>query len=187
MTITRRDFLKKSGLTFAFTIAGVEVLLTPAEAYAKSAPLNVLDSDEASILEAVTEILLPGAKQAGVVHFVDYQISVDANDSLLVLKYFNYPPPYSDFYQSALQEINKLSHTLYGSDVKGLNQSNSQKLIALIRDGNPDGWNGPPAPLVYHALRNDAVDVVYGTVEGFKKLGIPYQAHILPPEGWNNG
>jgi hypothetical protein len=26
--------------------------------------------------------------------------------------------------------------------------------------------------------------VVYGTVEGFAKLNIPYMPHILPPEGW---
>ena len=37
---------------------------------------------------------------------------------------------------------------------------------------------------VYGMLRNDAVDVVYGTVEGFARLGIPYMPHILPQRSW---
>ena len=39
--------------------------------------------------------------------------------------------------------------------------------------------------LFYVCLRSDAVDVVYGTPEGFRKLNIPYMEHILPPEGWD--
>jgi hypothetical protein len=33
-------------------------------------------------------------------------------------------------------------------------------------------------------LRSDAVDVVYGTEEGYKDLGIPYMAHIAPLKRW---
>jgi hypothetical protein len=33
-------------------------------------------------------------------------------------------------------------------------------------------------------LRSDAVDVVYGTVEGYEALGIPYQPHIAPLKRW---
>ncbi len=185
MTITRRDFVRQAGLTLCYSVAGTNMLLTPAQAYAKSVSFNILSREEVSVLEAVAEILLPGAKQSGVAHFVDHQLGVDANDCLLMLKYFNYPPPYTDFYRAALREINKLSHTLYASDVAELDQTNAHKLIESIRDGSADSWGGPPAALVYHALRNDAVDVVYGTVEGFKKLGIPYMEHILPPQGWS--
>ena len=32
--------------------------------------------------------------------------------------------------------------------------------------------------------RSDAVDVVYGTPEGFAKLGVPYMPHIMPPTSW---
>ncbi len=35
---------------------------------------------------------------------------------------------------------------------------------------------GPPGALVYAALRADAVDVVYGTMEGYEALG-PQAAH----------
>jgi hypothetical protein len=33
-------------------------------------------------------------------------------------------------------------------------------------------------------LRADAVDVVYGTMEGYEALGIPYMAHIAPDKRW---
>ena len=42
----------------------------------------------------------------------------------------------------------------------------------------------PAAGFVYFVLRSDAVDVVYGTVEGYAELGIPYQAHIMPLKRW---
>ncbi len=184
MTLTRRNFVKQGGLTLSFALAGSKLLLTPAQAYAKEIPFSVLSNDEVAILDAVCEILLPGAKEAGVAHFVDHQLNVDANDSLLVLKYFNYPPPYVDFYRPVLNELTSLSSRLFDRHITDLNKAEGHKLITAIRDGNPDDWNAPPAPLAYHALRNDAVDVVYGTVEGFRKLGVPYMEHILPPEGW---
>jgi hypothetical protein len=33
-------------------------------------------------------------------------------------------------------------------------------------------------------LRSDAVDVVYGTMEGYASLGIPYMPHIAPTKRW---
>ena len=39
-------------------------------------------------------------------------------------------------------------------------------------------------PFFYFVLRNDAVDVVYGTKDGIESLGIPYMAHIEPPSRW---
>ncbi|MFT7460521.1 MAG: hypothetical protein ACI909_003209, partial [Planctomycetota bacterium] len=182
MTLNRRDFIKQGGLTLSFALAGSNVLLTPAQAHAKAIPYAVLDANEVALLEAVCEILLPGAKEEGVAHFVDQQLSVDPNDSLLVLKYFGYPPPYVDFYRPALVECQKLSQRMFKKDVAQLAKAESHKLIEAIRDGKAEGWNGPPPPLVYHAMRNDSVDVVYGTVKGFEKLGIPYMEHILPPE-----
>jgi len=37
---------------------------------------------------------------------------------------------------------------------------------------------------VYFLMRHDAVDVVYGTVEGIESLGTPYMAHIVPVSRW---
>ena len=45
-------------------------------------------------------------------------------------------------------------------------------------------WMGPPASYVLFVLRADALDVSYGTPEGFEALGIPYMAHIMPETSW---
>ena len=185
MTLSRRNFVKQSGLTLSFALAGTKVLLTPADAYANDIPYTVLKADEITLVNSICNILVPEAEESGVAHFIDHQLSVDPNDSLLVLKYFNFPPPYLDFYQPVLKEIASLSQRMFKKAPGELDKAQGHKLIESIRDANPKGWQGPPAPLAYHALRNDAVDVVYGTPEGFEKLGVPYMEHILPPEDWS--
>lgn len=182
---SRRDFIKQSSLTLAYTLAGSKLLLSPAEARDRAVPFTSLSKDEVETLEAVCEILLPGAADAGVAHFVDHQLGEDPNDSLLVLKYFNYPPPYAGFYQVILKEIARLSERMFGKAVNRLTKEQARELVLAFRDSNPEGWQGPPAMLAYLALRNDATDVFYGTPDGFEKLGIPYMEHILPPEGWS--
>lgn len=184
MSLTRRNFLRQSGLALTFTVAGKTLLLTPREACARDVPFSILGQTEVDTLETICEYLLPGARENGVAHFVDRQLSLDPNDSLLFIKCFNLEPPYLDFYRAALAEIDRVSATVYGAGRAGLNQAGATALIESLRDANVPGWNGPPSPLVYHALRNDAVDVVYGTMEGFADLGVPYLAHIEPPRAW---
>ena len=184
MTLSRRNFIRQSGLALSFTVAGRTLLLTPREAYARDAVFSVLNQVEVETLETVCDHLLPGARENGVAHFVDSQLLLDPNDSLLFIKSFNIEPPYSDFYRSALAELNRYSEMVYGNSITGLSQADAVTVIESLRDGNVSGWNGPPPPLVYHFLRNDAVDVVYGTMEGFADLGIPYLAHIEPPRAW---
>ena len=184
MSLTRRHFIRQSGLALTFSVAGKTLLLTPREAHARDIPFAILERTEVDTLEMVCEHLLPGARENGVAHFVDRQLSLDPNDSLLFIKCFNLEPPYRYFYRSALAEIGRVSETVYGAGSAGLDQAGATSLIESLRDANVPGWNGPPSPLVYHTLRNDAVDVVYGTMEGFADLGIPYLAHIEPPRAW---
>ena len=159
-------------------------MLTPREAFARDMPFSVLDQAGVETLETICDHLLPGARESGVAHFVDHQLALEPDDSLLFIKCFNVEPPYRDFYRSALREIRRAGETAYGNGINELDQADAVSLIEALRDGNVPGWNGPPPPLVYHALRNDAVDVVYGTMEGFADLGIPYLAHIEPPRTW---
>jgi len=53
-----------------------------------------------------------------------------------------------------------------------------------MRQNKLDGRKGPAAGFVYLLLRSDAVDVVYGTMDGYAHLGVPYQAHIAPTRSW---
>ena len=56
--------------------------------------------------------------------------------------------------------------------------------INEMRQNKIAGWQGPPGGFVYFVLRSDAVDVVFGTVEGYEALGIPYMPHIMPEKRW---
>jgi hypothetical protein len=66
----------------------------------------------------------------------------------------------------------------------GLDAAQKNALTDLIWRGEVANWSGPPQPLFYMMVRSDAVDVVYGTKEGFDELNVPYMAHIMPPEKW---
>jgi hypothetical protein len=168
----------------SFSLGGANVLLSPRQARAQGADFKLLDASEVSILETFGEVLVPGARAAGVAHFVDQQMSVDPNESLFMAKYLNVPPPYADFYRAGLAALNRLSQALFDKDFDVISQTDAIDLVRTISSTIPDGWEGPPAPLFYICVRADAVDVAYGSVEGFAKLGIPYMPHILPPENW---
>lgn len=183
MTLSRRDALQ-SAFALAFTVSGVESLLTPRQARAANADFHILSPLEVRALEAFGEVLLPGTREAGIAHFVDQQLTTPAPDSLLMIRYLDIPPPYLDFYRPALAALDAVSKLSYGREFAALDASHAEKLVGELSQTVPQGWQGPPAPLFFFVARSDAVDVVYGTEEGFAKLGVPYMAHIMPPRKW---
>ena len=63
--IERRNFLKGTATgVFAFTVGGVEVILSARKARAQNAPFRLLKADEAQTIEALGETLVPGARAA---------------------------------------------------------------------------------------------------------------------------
>lgn len=182
---TRREFLRKGGLgLLLFQIDGVARWLTPREARAENLPLEVLTMPEMRTLEAFGETLLPGATEAGIAHFVDKHLSVPAADSLLMIRYLDVPPPYAAFYRAGLASLDRFAEAQQGAPFAALSAEARTALVRAMSGASPEGWEGPPAPLFYFTVRADAVDVVYGTMEGFEKLGVPYMAHIEPPTRW---
>lgn len=183
MASDRRQFLQSAGCLL-YTVAGVDLWLTPAEARSRNAALRVLDAPQVRTLESLGEILVPGARQAGLAHYVDSQLATDANECLLMARSFNIEPPYRSFYAGVLAGVEALSQRRYQKAFEALDESTAVTLVREMSANDPDGWTGPPAPLGYVVIRSDAVDVVYGTVDGFKRLGVPYMPHILPPTPW---
>ncbi len=181
--LSRRTLLQ-GALAFSFVVGGVTELLAPRAARARNADLKVLTKPEANTLEAFCEALVPGASEAGIVHFVDHQLSLAPADALLLLRYLDVHPPYADFYRAGLAALDAICRAAHGSELAGLHPKALESLIGSIAADNPAGWSGPPAPLFYFALRSDAVDVVYGTPEGFARLGVPYMPHINPQRPW---
>ncbi len=184
--VERRAFMKGAGLgALAFTVGGAEMLLTPSQARARNVPFRLLKENEAETIEALGETLVPGARQAGVAHFVDQQLSVPAGEALLEARILNVKPPYANFYRAAIGAIDKASGAHYGGRrFAQLSAPEQHAFVGLMRQNKIDGWQGPPGGFIYFVMRHDAVDVVYGTMEGYESLGIPYMPHIAPDKRW---
>src|SRR5712691_7057535 len=169
----------------AFTVCGAKVLLTPWQARAQNVAFRTLSAGEIETLEALGETLVPGARQAGISHFVDQQISIPAEEALLEARILNVRPPYANFYRAALGAVDRASQALNNSrPFAELGEAEQRSLVDNMRQNKIEGWQGPPGPFVYLVLRSDAVDVVYGTMEGYASLGIPYMPHIAPTKRW---
>ena len=185
MALHRRKFVASAGLgLLAFQMEGAVSLLSPRQAKAQAVPLRILSPAAALIVDALGEALVPGAAAAGLTHYLDQQLAASTVDSLLMIRYLDVPPPYADFYKSGLASIDAAAKKIYDLPVHALTATQRDDLVRVIQRGDPQGWAGPPAPFFYFVLRSDAIDVVYGTPEGFAKLGIPYMPHIMPPSNW---
>ena len=160
--IERRALMKGAAISaLTFTVGGAKFLLSPRQARAQNIAFKTLTPEQVETLEAIGETLVPGSKEAGVSHFVDQQLSVPPGEALLEARILNVRPPYANFYRAALGAVDKAS-----------------------KAHNSDRGQGPAGPFVYLVLRSDAVDVVYGTMEGYAALGIPYMPHIAPQKRW---
>ncbi len=182
---SRRTFLRDTGSgVLGFYLAGQILYLTPAEAREQNIPLRVLNAHQARSLDALGEVLLPGAAAAGVVHFVDHQLAAPAADQLLMIRYLGVEPPFTPFYLGGLAALDQQAQARFQKPFADLDPSQQTTLVGQIAQANPEGWDGPPAPLFYFVLRSDALDVVYGTQSGVESLDVPYMAHIVPPSRW---
>ena len=177
----RRQFMIGA---LAFTVGGAQVLLTAREANAQGVPFRTLNAAEAETIESLGETLVPGARAAGVAHFIDHQVSLPAEEALLEARILNVRPPYLNFYRAAVGALDRASQAQSGRRFAALATHEQHSFVNLMRQNKIAGWQGPPGGFVYFVLRSDAVDVVYGTMEGYESLGIPYMAHIAPLKRW---
>jgi len=184
--VERRAFMKGAGLgALAFTIGGSQVLLTARDARAQNVPFRTLSAGQAETLEAIGDTLVPGARNAGIAHFVDQQISGPAEEALLEARILNIRPPYANFYRAVLGAVDTAAAAANGGrGFAKLGEGEQHAFVDAMRQAKVEGWQGPPGPFVYLVLRSDAVDVVYGTMAGYETLGIPYMPHIPPAKRW---
>jgi len=163
---------------------GVEVIMAAHEARARGVPFRLLDAHQGETLEALGETLVPQAREAGIAHFIDQQCSVPPHEALLSARIGNVPPPFANFYRAALTEIDRQCGAKHGKPFAELAAAEQNEFINQMRQGRHADWKGPPQQRIYGIFRDDGVDVVYGTVEGFERLGVPYMPHILPKARW---
>jgi hypothetical protein len=181
----RRVFLRGAGMgMLAFTVGGASVMMTPAAARAQGVPFRVLKAHEAEVIEALGETLVPGAQRSGISHFIDQQVAVPPSEALLEARQLNVRPPFINFYRAAIAAVDKASETYNRRGFAMMAPSARHDLVDAMRQNKIDGWQGPPGGFVYTVLRNDALDVVYGTMEGYEQMGVPYMPHIAPDRRW---
>jgi hypothetical protein len=181
----RRSVLKGGSLlALAYSLDGLPALLTPRAAHAQGVALQVLTAAERAALEAVGEVLVPGARAAGLAEYVDQQLAADFGDCLLAARVLDVAPPLAAFYHAALASIDGAARHVYGQAFAALSEADRTALVKTMARHDPDGWHGAPAPFVFYLLRSDAIDVYYGTVEAYERLGVPYMPHIVPQKAW---
>src|SRR5436189_6184056 len=149
--IERRAFIKGAVMgALAFTVGGVEVLLTPREARSQGVPFRILTAGEVEALEALGETLVPGARRAGISHFVDQQLSIPAEEALLEARILNVRPPFMNFYRAALGAVDRASQALNnGRAFAELTQAEQRGLVDNMRQNKIEGWQGPAGGVVY--------------------------------------
>jgi len=184
-SISRRDTLRAAGtLTVGALVGGELVSMTPAGAARAGAKLRTLSEAEGAALGALADAVVPGAREAGIVPYLDHQLGLAPRDCLLVARYLDIQAPFIDFYRQSLGALEAYVRALTARPLAELIPAQRLQIALQLSEHQPAGWQGPPAPLFLFALRGDAVDVTYGTVEGFERLGVPYLAHILPERPW---
>src|SRR5262244_2037837 len=145
-TIERRAFMKGATLgALAFTVGGSTIMLTAREARARNFPFRLLKEAEADIIEAIGDTLVPGARQAGIAHFIDHQISVPAEEALLQARIFNVRPPFANFYRAAIGAVDRSSEKLTGRKFAALSTVDQRDFV-----GSMEGYEALGIPYQAH-------------------------------------
>jgi hypothetical protein len=187
MKISRRGFSLSSGaFTLAFLLGGKVMHLTPAEAKAQDILFQTITDDQAALISLLGEAIAPGAKAAGLPHYIDHQLSTKFSDNFLIIRYLGVNPPFDGFYRASLTAFENAVKQKYDKKPADLSDHEMADFITIMMQKNPEGWDSaaPPAPFFYFVLRSDAIDVTYGTMDAFDRLDIPYMAHIEPAHPW---
>ena len=176
MGLSRRNFLAGGGTALGtFFIGGRWVAATPANARDLGFTPQVLSAAQCEALEIVGDALVPGALKAGLAPFIDSQLAL-ASGSKLIAKYLGVNPLDQRGFYSAIADSLITNLAIPDSEP-------GQLINSMATDAVKD-WTGPPASYAFIVLRADALDVTYGTPDGFAALDIPYAAHIQPELYW---
>src|SRR5205085_9857449 len=102
----------------------------------------------AADLEALGETLVPGARAAGIAHFIDHHISVPPEEALLEARILNVRPPYANFYRAAIGALDKATATQADQRFAWLPAPAQRELVSLMRQGKLQGRQGPAEAFV---------------------------------------
>jgi hypothetical protein len=180
----RRYLLQAGGASLAMTAAAPLALFDSREARAQGLPFKVLSPDEVTTIEALSDALVPGARDAGVSHYIDHELASPA--PRLLLRFAQLRGSMAPYYHGALAAFVASMAAQGNGAFSSLSSDAQHTVIEALRTGTIKPWEtgSVAAPIFYGMMRNDGVDVVYGSAEGFKNLDIPYMPHIMPKTTW---
>ena len=182
---TRRDFLVRAGYGVAAwsALRQASPLAALAMKRPDDGPLRVLTEHQARVYDAWCDVLALGAAEAQVARFLDKHLGRSFHDTLLMAKYL-LNAPLGEFYLAGIAGIEQESGARHSRSFVELTAGQKKTVVDAAAKGSTVAWTDPPPPFFYFLSRSDAVDVVYGTLRGFRRLKVPYQAHIRPPRPW---
>ena len=132
--IRRRAFMKGAAMgALAFTVGGVEVMLTAGQARARGVPFRLLNAHQGETIEALGETLVPGARKAGIAHFIDHQISVPPEEALLQARIMNVRPPFANVYRAAITSVDSASSKMFGRKFVQLATNEQHEFVNNMR------------------------------------------------------
>ena len=95
-------------------------------------------------------------------------------------------PTFEEFYRQSIAGIEQETRRRFGgaASYPELDDARQREVIDAAAADETLVWTTPPPSFFYFVSRADAVDVAYGTEAGFRRLRVPYIAHIRPPDPW---
>lgn len=174
---SRRTCLKILAAAAGGVAAGVgSAKLVGRMGAAPDGPWRVLSPEEASLVEAVTEQIIPadrdpGAKEAGVVRYIDRQL--DGPFQRLAAKY-----------HKGLACLAQTSQALFGKPFEQLGWPEQTRLLQAMESGKvpKDIWSDPSSRDFFGMLRDHTMQGFYGSPRhggnrnyaSYKMLGLEY-------------
>ena len=124
---------------------------------APTGPWRVLTPEEAALVDAVSEQIIPadrdpGAREAGVVHFIDRQLDGPYK-------------PLADTYRKGLRCLAQTSQALFGLPFERLDWPDQTRLLRAMESGKvPAGlWTDPSSREFFGLLREHTMQGFYGS------------------------
>ncbi len=174
---SRREMMKVMSVAIGGAVAGVGgSMLAGRLDRAPPVGWHFFTADEARLVEAISEQIIPadhdpGAKDAGVVVFIDRQ---------LVGPYQRY----QEKYRAGLASVAKTSRQMFAKDFFGLAWNDQTRLLAAMEAGRApkECWTSPAAAEFFHLLRDHSMQGFYGSPRhggnrnyaSYKMLGLEY-------------
>ena len=176
---SRRQFLKDSSAAMGLTLAGINLpsLLPLGEAAAKArdtqAAMQVLTAEEAADIEAITSMVIPsgktpGAREAGVVYFIDLALGAQLASLLVPVR-------------RQLSEMNSLA----GSDsAGGFARLDETARIAVMEKADSAGFLGVFSTLTMFGMFSMPSYTGNRDHVGWDMIGFDHRHAWMPPFGY---